>query len=306
MQRSVAAWRRRLAQVTWRAGGPVPAFEDLADDDAVRLAFSMLLRRLPDEAGAAHYRQALASGALTRATLVDQLLASTEYRQHVGFTDLIAAMHLSRCVFVQGLPPARRILDVGGLDQSDERGALLTLGYPYRFDQLTVVDLPPAGRHELYRHGVWKQATTALGPVEYAYHSMVDLSAYGDGSFDLVYSGQSIEHVSEAEGPQVVAEVYRVLRPGGWFCLDTPNGAVWRLQGSKLINPDHKIEYTHAQLSSLLHGAGFEVVEAKGLNYAGPAVADGVFDEAAATSHIGVYADIEACLHLAYVCRRPS
>lgn len=306
MQRSAAAWRRRAAQARWLWGGRMPAFENLSDDDAVRLAFSMLLRRLPDESGAAHYRQALASGALTRAALVEHLLASTEYRQHVAFTDLVVSMHLSRCAFVQGLPRARRILDVGGVDQSDERGALLTLGYPYRFERLTVVDLPPEDRHELYRHGVWKQASTALGPVEYAYHSMVDLSAYPDGSFDLVYSGQSIEHVSEAEGPAVVAEAFRVLRPGGWFCLDTPNGAVWRLQGPQLINPDHKIEYTHGQLSSLLRAAGFQVVEAKGLNYAGAAVADGVFDEAAAVSHIGIYADIEACLHLAYVCRRPA
>ena len=32
---------------------------------------------------------------------------------------------------------------------------------------------------------------TALGPVRYRYHSMVDLSDYADDSVDLVYSGQS-------------------------------------------------------------------------------------------------------------------
>ena len=32
---------------------------------------------------------------------------------------------------------------------------------------------------------------------------MVDLGRYDDGSFDLVYSGQSIEHVNEAEGDAV-------------------------------------------------------------------------------------------------------
>ena len=53
---------------------------------------------------------------------------------------------------------------------------------------------------------------------------MVDLGRYGDGAFDMVYSGQTIEHVTEADGDTVVREAFRVLAPGGWFCLDTPNG----------------------------------------------------------------------------------
>jgi SAM-dependent methyltransferase len=234
------------------------------------------------------------------------LLSSTEFRHSVPFTDLVASMHLSRSAFVRGLPRARNILDIGGTDQSDEQGAFLSLGYPYQFERLTIVDLPPDDRHALYRRGVWRGAATRLGPVEYAYHSMVDLSAYGDASFDLVYSGQSIEHVTEAEGTAAIAEAFRVLEPGGWFCLDTPNGAVWRLQGPEPINPDHKIEYTHGELSAKLAAAGFAVLEAKGLNFAGEAVDDGTFDQTAAVANIGVYTDIERCLHLAYICRKPA
>ena len=105
-----------------------------------------------------------------------------------------------------------------------------------------------------------------LGPVEFAFHSMVDLSAYADGSFDMVYSGQSIEHVTEPEGDTVMQEVFRVLAPGGWFCLDTPNGPVWRLRSAALMNDDHKIEYGAGRLQSMLESHGFEVTEAKGLN----------------------------------------
>ena len=73
-------------------------------------------------------------------------------------------------------------------------------------------------------------------------------SRYEDGSFDLVYSGQSIEHVTEADGDAVVREAFRVLAPGGWFCLDTPNGPVWRLRSDAPMNHDHKIEYGAGEL----------------------------------------------------------
>ena len=46
-----------------------------------------------------------------------------------------------------------------------------------------------------------------------------------------------------------------MLAPGGWLCLDTPNGPVWRLRSAELMNDDHKVEY----------GAGAAAVEAGGL-----------------------------------------
>ncbi len=312
--RAATAARKAAGRLVRAARGPAGpgrsgtglAFGSLSTDDAVRMAFNVVLRRDPDPDGLAHYRRELDSGRLTRAAMVELMLSSTEFRQNVPFTDLVASMHLSRCEFVRGFPRAARILDVGGTDQSDEQGALASLGYPYRFERLTIVDLPPDDRHQLYQQGVWKQAETRLGPVDYAYHSMVDLSAYGDGSFDLVYSGQSIEHVTEEEGDLTLAGIFRVLAPGGWFCLDTPNGPVWRVQGPDLINPDHKIEYSHEALAGKLEANGFEIVEAKGLNYVGASLAEGRFDEAEATANIGVFDEIEHCLHLAYVCRRPA
>ncbi len=82
----------------------------------------------------------------------------------------------------------------------------------------------------------------------------------------MVYSGQTIEHVTEADGDTVVREAFRVLAPGGWFCLDTPNGPLWRLRSDEPMNHDHKIEYAAAQLVAKLERAGFEVTECKGLN----------------------------------------
>ena len=135
---------------------------------------------------------------------------------------------------------------------------------------------------------------------------MVDLSPYEDGSFDLVYSGQSIEHVTEADGDAVAREAFRVLAPGGWFCLDTPNGPVWRLRSEALMNEDHEIEYAAGELVAKLERAGFEVTECKGLNLMRRGVEAGVFDEAEASAHPGVFAEAEDCLLLAVVARKPA
>jgi SAM-dependent methyltransferase len=45
--------------------------------------------------------------------------------------------------------------------------------------------------------------------------------AFGDGSFDFVYSFHALEHMSDAR--QALAEMSRVLAPGGVFCVGTPN-----------------------------------------------------------------------------------
>jgi hypothetical protein len=54
-----------------------------------------------------------------------------------------------------------------------------------------------------------------------------------------------------------------------------------------------------------LERAGFEIVEAKGLNYAGPGMAAGRFDADAVASARGIFSDLEDCYLLAYLCRVP-
>jgi len=306
--RSRAQRARAQAELGWAAARGRLRFGALDPADAVSMAFSMLLRRDPDPVAVDTFVGGISRGELDRYAVVQRVLASAELRLDVPFEDLLASMHLSRCQFVRGLPPAAQILDVGGTDQGDPRGAMVTMGYPYAFERLVIVDLPPQDRHELYRHGGVDRCDTALGPVEYRQHSMVDLSSFPDHSVDLVYSGQSIEHVQRSEGRALLGEVRRVLRPGGCFALDTPNGPIWRRRyPDALINPDHEVEYSHRELSTMLDDAGFEVVRACGLNYLGPAVAASEgFDEGEAARHVGVFEEITDCLNLAYVCRSPG
>jgi SAM-dependent methyltransferase len=83
--------------------------------------------------------------------------------------------------------------------------------------------------------------------------------------------------VSVDDADKVLAEVARVLRPGGYLGLDTPNATVCRLQQAEFIDPDHDYEYTHAEMVEKLGAAGFEILEAKGLNHAGRSLAAGEF-----------------------------
>ena len=284
-----------------------PAFEELSPADQVRYAYQVLLRREPDEGAVARYVPALTDGAIGLGELFDGLRTSEEYRVRtpVGEASLLQSLHFSRIELILGLPRAQRIVDLGGSATYSELGALVLLGYPYDFDLLTIVDLPPDDRHELYRSEAWRRVETSQGPVEYVYGSMTDLSFVESGSVDLVFSGQSIEHVSRADAAVVVAEVARVLRPGGWFVLDTPNGPVCRLQQADFIDPDHEHEYSLAELESLVSGGGaLTVVERKGLNLGLRSVASGVFDPAEFAAHPGVYADAESCYLLAVAARK--
>ena len=245
-------------------------------------------------------------GELSRHGVAEALAHSEEFRRRVPIGNVLLSMHVSRSEFVAGLPPAARILDLGGTHQGLPDGALVHLGYPYPFERLVVVDLPVDERDAIYQGGsTGEPVLSELGPVEFAFHSMVDLGRYDDGSFDLVYSGQSIEHVSEADGDAVAREAFRVLAPGGWFCLDTPNGPVWRLRSDELMNHDHQIEYAAGELVAKLERAGFEVTECKGLNLMRRGAAAGVFDEAEASAFPGVFAAAEDCLLLAVVARKP-
>ncbi len=256
--------------------------------------------------GTADLLPRLKSGQLTREQLVEHLMLSEELRNQRRISLLGPSLHMSRCDFIRSLPRARRVLDLGGTHQSNDDGALVGLGYPYDFDEVVIVDLPPDDRHPIYRSGGRiDEKRTSRGMVRYRYHSMTDLSGFEDASFDLVYSGESIEHISESEADLVLDGIFRVLKPGGHLALDTPNARVTRLQQADLIDPDHKIEYTVAELVAKIERAGLRMKEVKGLNYAGGCFADGKFSVELVASNPGIYDVAEDCYLIACLCEKP-
>jgi SAM-dependent methyltransferase len=48
---------------------------------------------------------------------------------------------------------------------------------------------------------------------------------FRDGSFDRAVSVEMMEHVFRPDRPRVLAEIARVLRPGGRFAISTPNAS---------------------------------------------------------------------------------
>jgi hypothetical protein len=310
--RAVPGVRRaavRSAVVARRVRSALTAtpFDGLAAEDVVRTAYDVLLQRPPDADAIEHFVPALALGHLTPRELVDRLRCSDEFRVRtpIQSTSLHSSLHASRCEFIIGLPPARQIIDLGGSHRSHHWGALVVMGYPYPFEQLTVVDLPPDERHPLYTSESWEPSETPHGSIRYEFRSMTDLSFAEDDSVDLVYSGQSIEHVTPEDGDRTLAEVLRVLRPGGVVAIDTPNGPICRLTGPDFIDPDHKVEYSAGELTEKLQRAGFVGLHVRGLNYCGAAPSSGVLDEGFVASHPGVYAQAESCYLLAVVAMKP-
>lgn len=93
---------------------------------------------------------------------------------------------------------------------------------------------------------------------------------FPDGYFDLAASYHVIEHVPSPAAE--LKELHRILRPGGWLVMETPNIAnLWyRLLGARWRQfiPDHIFFFTPRTFRRLVEQAGFEVMELRSVGKA--------------------------------------
>jgi SAM-dependent methyltransferase len=89
---------------------------------------------------------------------------------------------------------------------------------------------------------------------------------FADGSFDLAIAIEVIEHVPDKAG--LIAQIFRILRPGGRVFLTTPNPQCWALRAEERLErtarwcarrpaSDKDAFIGLADLSRLLASAGF-------------------------------------------------
>lgn len=89
-----------------------------------------------------------------------------------------------------------------------------------------------------------------------------DRLPFADQSFDIVTTLQVIEHL--VDQAQFIAEILRVIRPGGQVIFTTPNGPMRLHPGTKPWNPFHVREFSADELRRFLQKY-FAKVEILGL-----------------------------------------
>lgn len=276
-------------RISVQGGKPSEDFFGLAPPDCIRLLFNAFLDREPEKEALEAFAKAAASGAGIR-WISETILNSDEFQEKyirrlsdrfgMNLKERIEilieknkfphVLHEARKKMVQSLiPEARCILDLGGADSSDPKGALLVLGYPFAPEKIDIVDLPPKERIFPVKDFDGGATEFVFGEIKikYHYHSMTDLEHFPSNFYDLVWSGEAVEHIGKDELNAVLPEISRVLKPGGWFCFDTPNRDITRLQigDEGFINIEHKHEYQCNEISQMLESAGFVIENKQGL-----------------------------------------
>jgi SAM-dependent methyltransferase len=284
----------------------------VSNEREIAKLYQELLHRKPDAAGLSHFLGMLDAG-IDLNSIRQHIVGSEEYTSllnapvYAEGEHPLVALHLARVELVRQLPKAKKILDLGGGAVGDRRGALVVMGYPYIFDEINIIEPPPDARHEIYQDipDLVDPIVTINGMVKYHYGSMVDLSRFPDSSFDMVFSGETIEHVSVSECRQTLKEIRRVLTNDGYFCFDTPNRAITEIQiPNGYINPEHKVEYFHSEMLSLLSEASLRVCEMKGVTYMPETAKTRKYVGQEMLTNRGVYDDLESCYLLYYKCKK--
>lgn len=171
--------------------------------------------------------------------------------------DAVPERFEERCDWLLGfVSPGDRVLDLGCGDGAF--GAALT-------DAGAEVTMADVAEGALKRA---RERAPGIGSVLLAEHEPLP---FGDDSFDLVWCGETLEHVADVGG--LVTEVRRVLRPAGVFLVTVPNQPRLRVAAEALagrpleerLDPraDHLRFFTARTLRDVACVAGFREISVR-------------------------------------------
>lgn len=180
-----------------------------------------------------------------------------------------------------GLPLWRQVLRF--VPNPKERGTALELGSPpfhitlllqrFRNYDLSLTGFASDGRPQIEQHLESAEFGEAYDFTCTCFDAEKERFPYPDNTFDLVTWCEVIEHLTE-NPVHTLAEIHRVLKPGGALVLSTPNASradsiANFLSGRNIYDPyhlgaplkgsRHSREYTLSELRELLEGCGYGI-----------------------------------------------
>jgi len=180
-----------------------------------------------------------------------------------------------------GLPLWRQVLRF--VPNPKERGKALELGSPpfhitlmlqrFRNYELSLTGFAADGRATIEQTLESPEYGESYDFVCTCFDAEKERFPYPDNTFDLVTWCEVIEHLTE-NPVHTLAEIHRVLKPGGALVLSTPNASradsiANFLAGRNIYDPyhlgaplkgsRHSREYTFSELKELLDGCGYSI-----------------------------------------------
>jgi SAM-dependent methyltransferase len=279
----------------------------VSTNDVKELNILLFNKKMSDKKAEVIAKRINKAGADKRLYLIE-LLYSSDFMKvaqknildfHLFFT------HHARLQLISSLlPKAKQIVDLGGAN-----GSIYEMGYPHKFKKITVIDLPPNERDPMYKNLKLKPKKTPSGTIKVHFGDMCNMNFLRSNTIDMVWSGESIEHVDALAGAQMIKEAYRILKPGGFFCLDTPNRIITEIHtawnGGGFIHPEHKIEYYPEQLQAMLYDGGFDIVDRRGVREMPRTYATKQFDYSDFILGNPLPNNIESAYIQYYCCKKP-
>jgi SAM-dependent methyltransferase len=118
--------------------------------------------------------------------------------------------------------------------------------------------------HDRFRRPEWRELRLDIDPLMRPdiVGSMVDMGeVVPSESVDAVWSSHNIEHVFAHEVPQVFGEFLRVLRPGGFVLVTTPDlqRAAERIASGRLEDPLYDSDAGPVTPLDMVYGHGREI-----------------------------------------------